>query len=66
MIADSSANYLLVLDHDSPASIDSTTSNPSCGHSDNPYCAAALTGVTTCGDITAFSSTRPRAACRWS
>ncbi len=40
MIADSSGNYLLVLDHDSPS---------------NAACAAALgASATTCGDITVF------------
>jgi hypothetical protein len=50
------SNYMYVLDHDSPAST-STNSDPvaaaTTGESKN--CVAALgTGVTTCGDITAF------------
>jgi 6-phosphogluconolactonase len=52
MIADSTGSYLYVLDHDSPGAdgeTPSSTSNP------NTNCAAALgTGVTSCGDITAF------------
>jgi 6-phosphogluconolactonase len=50
MIADSSGSYLYVLDHDSLYNgAPSSATNP------NPNCAAALTGATTCGDITAFS-----------
>jgi 6-phosphogluconolactonase (cycloisomerase 2 family) len=52
MIADGSGNFLYVLDHDSPDPA-STNSNPIAA-TNNPYCAAALTGATTCGDITAF------------
>jgi 6-phosphogluconolactonase (cycloisomerase 2 family) len=40
IIADSSGGFIYVLDHDSPS---------------NASCALALTGATTCGDITAFS-----------
>jgi 6-phosphogluconolactonase (cycloisomerase 2 family) len=47
MITDSSGSYLYVLEHDSIYNGSTTTPNP--------YCAAALTGATTCGDITAFS-----------
>ena len=53
IIADSSGNYLYVLEHDSPAP-SSTTSAPVAA-TNNANCAAALTGATTCGDITAFS-----------
>ena len=52
IISDSSGTYLYVLEHDSPAS-NSTNSNPVAA-TDNPYCAAALTGAITCGDITVF------------
>jgi 6-phosphogluconolactonase (cycloisomerase 2 family) len=49
MIADGSGTYIYVLDHDSVynGAVSSAT-NP------NPNCANALTGSTTCGDITAF------------
>jgi 6-phosphogluconolactonase (cycloisomerase 2 family) len=53
LIADSSGSFIYVLDHDSPAP-SSTTSAPVAATS-NTNCAAALTGATTCGDITAFS-----------
>jgi hypothetical protein len=53
IIADSSGNFLYVLDHDAPDS----ASNP--GYvppaSGKNSCALALSNVTTCGDITAFS-----------
>ena len=52
LIADGSGSYLYVLDHDSPDPA-STNSNPIAA-TNNPYCASALTGATTCGDITAF------------
>lgn len=39
LIADSSGNYLMALDHDAPAST---------------YCGAIVTGATSCGDITIF------------
>ncbi len=52
MVSDNSGNYLYVLDHDSPDPA-STNSNPIAA-TKNSYCAAALTGATTCGDITAF------------
>src|SRR5579863_6561166 len=51
IVADSSGNYLYVLDHDSasPNGAPSTSANP------NPSCALALgPQTTTCGDITAF------------
>jgi len=51
LVADSSGNYLLVLDHDSPApnGLPSTAANP------NPACSLALgSAVTYCGDITIF------------
>ncbi len=40
LIPDSSGNYLFALDHDAPS---------------NAYCAAVLTGATSCGDVTVFS-----------
>ncbi|MGD0522153.1 MAG: beta-propeller fold lactonase family protein [Terracidiphilus sp.] len=46
ILADSSQNYIFVLDHDSP-----DNNNPS----STDGCALALGGVQTCGDITAFS-----------
>lgn len=47
LIADSSGNYLMVLDHDAPDNV---------SPSSNDNCARALgAGVTTCGDITVFS-----------
>jgi 6-phosphogluconolactonase (cycloisomerase 2 family) len=50
MIADSSGSFIYVLDHDSLYNgAPSSTANP------NPNCKNALTGSTTCGDITAFS-----------
>ena len=51
LIADTSGNYLIVLDHDSPApnGLPSTAANP------NPACSLALgSTVTYCGDITVF------------
>jgi 6-phosphogluconolactonase (cycloisomerase 2 family) len=52
MIADSSGSYIYVLEHDSKGA---DGINPSSSTNQNPNCAAALTGATTCGDITAFS-----------
>jgi hypothetical protein len=50
MITDSSGSFIYVLEHDSLYSgLPSSSTNP------NPNCAAALTGATTCGDITTFS-----------
>ncbi len=50
MITDNSGSYIYVLEHDSLYNgLPSSSTNP------NPNCAAALTGATTCGDITAFS-----------
>jgi len=40
LIPDSSGNYLFALDHDAPS---------------NAYCAAVVTGATSCGDVTVFS-----------
>jgi 6-phosphogluconolactonase (cycloisomerase 2 family) len=50
MITDSSGSFIYVLEHDSMinGAPSKSTTNP------NPNCAAALTGATTCGDITAF------------
>ncbi len=39
LLADSSGNYLFALDHDAPS---------------NQFCGAALTGATSCGDVTVF------------
>ena len=50
MITDSSGSYIYVLEHDSLYN-----GAPSSATNHNPNCAAALTGATTCGDITAFS-----------
>jgi 6-phosphogluconolactonase len=50
IIADTSGSFIYVLEHDSlynGAPSNSTTNQ-------NPNCAAALTGATTCGDITVF------------
>src|ERR1039458_2937464 len=59
LITDSSQTFLYVLDHDSPVPTEPTNPNsplvPSSSSNPNPYCAAALTGATVCGDITAFS-----------
>jgi hypothetical protein len=52
LISDSGGSFLYVLDHDSPDP--SSTSGSPVASTNNPYCAAALTGATTCGDITAF------------
>jgi 6-phosphogluconolactonase (cycloisomerase 2 family) len=50
MIDDTSGSFIYVLEHDSLYNgAPSSSTNP------NPNCAAALTGATTCGDITAFS-----------
>ena len=50
MVADSSGSFIFVLDHDSLYNgAPSSATNP------NPNCVNALTGATTCGDITAFS-----------
>ena len=56
LFVDTSANYLYVLDHDSPATI-STASNPVSSSATNPNPSCGLTlgaGVVSCGDITAF------------
>jgi hypothetical protein len=53
IMSDSSGSFIYVLDHDSPAA-NSTASAP-VASKNNANCAAALTGATTCGDITAFS-----------
>ena len=51
LIADTSGNYLLVLDHDSP----SPNGNPSTAANPNPACSLALGAATKfCGDITVF------------
>jgi 6-phosphogluconolactonase (cycloisomerase 2 family) len=49
MIVDNSGSYIFVLEHDSLYN-----GAPASGTNPNPNCAAALTGATTCGDITAF------------
>jgi hypothetical protein len=49
IISDPTGNYIYVLEHDSMINgLPSSATNP------NPNCAAALTGSTTCGDVTAF------------
>ncbi|MFY9854370.1 MAG: beta-propeller fold lactonase family protein [Terracidiphilus sp.] len=53
MIADSSGSFIYVLEHDSPTA--ASTSSVPVAATNNPNCAAALTGATTCGDITAFT-----------
>ena len=57
LITDSSQSFLMVLDHDSSVngypSSNTATLRPK--SEPNPYCAAALTGATVCGDITVFS-----------
>src|SRR5208283_4807088 len=51
IIADTSGNYLYVLDHDA-----NYNGAPASATNPDPNCALALgTGVTTCGDITAYS-----------
>ena len=40
LVADSSGNFLLALDHDAPS---------------NAYCGVVITGATSCGDITVFA-----------
>ena len=50
MISDSTGSFIYVLEHDSLIN-----GAPSSATNQNPNCAAALTGATTCGDITAFS-----------
>ena len=59
MILDVTQGYLLVLDHDSPVPTDPSNPDspvvPSSSLYPNQYCAQALTGSTTCGDITIFS-----------
>jgi 6-phosphogluconolactonase (cycloisomerase 2 family) len=49
IIADSSGSYIYVLEHDSLYN-----GAPSSATNHNPNCVAALTGATTCGDISAF------------
>jgi len=49
IIADSSGSFIYVLEHDSLYN-----GAPSSSTNQNPNCAAALTGATTCGDITVF------------
>jgi hypothetical protein len=51
IISDNAGSYLYVLEHDS---IGADGINPSSATNQNPNCAAALLGATTCGDITAF------------
>src|SRR5271157_3069285 len=49
ILSDTSGTFIYVLEHDSIYNgLPSSATNP------NPNCAAALTGATTCGDITAF------------
>jgi len=49
ILSDTSGTFIYVLEHDSLYNgLPSSATNP------NPNCAAALTGATTCGDITAF------------
>jgi hypothetical protein len=50
ILADTSGSHIYVLDHDSLYN-----GAPSSATNQNPNCAAALTGATTCGDITVFS-----------
>jgi 6-phosphogluconolactonase (cycloisomerase 2 family) len=55
LIADTSGNYIYVLDHDSPVTLADGTTVPSSATNPNTSCGKALgTAVTTCGDITAF------------
>ncbi|MFZ1086502.1 MAG: beta-propeller fold lactonase family protein [Terracidiphilus sp.] len=54
IIGDNSGNYIYVLDHDSPVPQPDGSIVPSDSAHPNQYCAAALTGATTCGDITVF------------
>jgi len=53
IIADSSGSYLYVLDHDAPDSANNPGYVPPASGKNS--CQNALTGVTACGDITAFS-----------
>ena len=52
MVADSSGSFIYVLEHDS---IGADGINPSSATNHNSICANALTGATTCGDITAYT-----------
>jgi 6-phosphogluconolactonase len=55
IIADTSGNYIYVLDHDSPVTLANGNTVPSSSTNPNANCALALgNGATTCGDITAF------------
>jgi 6-phosphogluconolactonase (cycloisomerase 2 family) len=55
LIADTSGNYLYVLDHDSPVTLSNGTTVPSSSTHPNSNCGLALgSSAPTCGDITAF------------
>jgi 6-phosphogluconolactonase (cycloisomerase 2 family) len=55
LIADTSGEYLYVLDHDSPVTLADGTEVPSSSTNPNSNCGLALgNSATTCGDITAF------------
>lgn len=45
MILDASGSYLLILDHDAPDNVSPSSTDA---------CARALSGITTCGDVTVF------------
>jgi 6-phosphogluconolactonase (cycloisomerase 2 family) len=52
LLADTSGNYLFALDRDAPGSVDPTAPNSSTNP--NQYCATAIAGASTCGDVTVF------------
>lgn len=53
LLADTSGTHLFVLDDNAPGTTDPTS--PSSTSNPNTYCAAVVTGATTCGDVTVFS-----------
>ena len=53
LLEDTSGTHLFVLDDNAPGL--TNTSAPSTASNPNSYCAAVVTGATTCGDITVFS-----------
>jgi 6-phosphogluconolactonase (cycloisomerase 2 family) len=53
LLADTSGTHLFVLDANAPGTADSSTG--SSATNPNAYCGAAITGATSCGDITVFS-----------
>jgi 6-phosphogluconolactonase len=53
LLADTSGTHLFVLDQNAPGLTDPT--KPASASNPNAYCAAVVSGATTCGDVTVFS-----------